>query len=396
MSDDGLEQEFMKHIAFRIIVLCVLLPPLCYGFTVRGIEHYLGHKYTHDIEQGCVGDTSLLFQGSVRLKNAVDSNVDRYLKRQKLLSWGVRATVWVTTGKGVLLYPAPVETVTALPHPNEAPEIASENYSLLHDGLSVTVDVELLFGRLLPNIILGTYLLLAVVILFGTYRDGIRKTQQEEAFLNEKIQRLQGQEQAFSRRLAELKADWERASEERDRLEKTLEAEKRKAGSNESELFNEIVQLDEKLTRNLQQQTQQEEEIKILSEKIRDYEVELKKTSAQKGKQADVIARRFGALYKNTVIHERALEGFTALTEDMRIKCEEVIHRLNEAPDQVPVKRKVFSGKGRETVLEVLFSYNGRLYFRRTREQQVEVLAVGSKNTQQRDLEFIDKISRKI
>jgi hypothetical protein len=39
-------------------------------------------------------------------------------------------------------------------------------------------------------------------------------------------------------------------------------------------------------------------------------------------------------------------------------------------------------------VLEVLFGYKGRLYFRNTRDKQVEVLAIGTKNTQSRELEF--------
>ena len=83
----------MKHISFRIIALCILLPPICYGFTIQGLEYYLARKYTHDVEQICVGDTTQLFQGSVRLKDAIRTNIDHYLQQQKLLSWGVKATV---------------------------------------------------------------------------------------------------------------------------------------------------------------------------------------------------------------------------------------------------------------------------------------------------------------
>jgi chromosome segregation ATPase len=227
------------------------------------------------------------------------------------------------------------------------------------------------------------------------YRSGVRKSEQQEAALNEELQRLLMQEQAFSERLGVLKANHDRVSSERDQLEKTLESEREKAGSSEAELFDEIVQLDEKLTQNLQLQQQQEQEIKALSEKISAYEADRNKTRSSKGRETDLLAKRFTALYKNITVHDRALEGFSALTEDMKIKCEEVVHRLNEAPDQVTVKRKVFSGKGHGTVLEVLFSYNGRLYFRRNREHQIELLTVGNKNTQTRDLEFIDKISRK-
>lgn len=386
----------MKHIAFRIIVLCILLPPVFYGFTVRGLEYYLGRKYTRDVEQVCVGDTSPLFHGSVRLKDAVAANIDRYLKQQRLIPLGVRATVWVTTGNRVVLYPAPFETTdTTPPLPNEAMEIASENYSLLSNGLSVTVDVEVEFGHLLPNMILGFYIILAVLSLYGMYRAGIRKSEAQEAMMNESLQRLQEQAEEYSRRLGELRTDHERVSFEKDRLEKIIDDERQKAGSNEAELFDEIVAMDEKLTQNLLLQKHQEEEIKVLNEMIGTYESQYRKAQEPKGRETDVITKRFGALYKNISVHERAVEGFASFPDEMKIKAEEVIHRLNEAPNQVTIKRKVFSGKGRETVLEVLFSYNGRLYFRRNRDQRIEVLAVGTKNTQSKDLQFIDKISRR-
>ena len=92
-------------------------------------------------------------------------------------------------------------------------------------------------------------------------------------------------------------------------------------------------------------------------------------------------------------MHQRALEGYIELTDDMRIKAEEVVHQLNNDPEQVPIKRKVFGKKGMETVLEVIFAYNGRLYFRKSGNQPIEVLAIGTKNTQNRDLGFIKKIA---
>jgi hypothetical protein len=353
------------------------------------LEHYLGKKYTRGVEQVCVGDTGPLFQGSVRLKDTVNGNVNHYLQQQRILSMGVKATVWVTTAAGVVLYPASVDIDdSALLLPDEAIEIASENYSFLSDGLSVTVDVKLGFGRLLSNIVLGSYLLLTVVVLYIVFRAGIRKTEEAEAEMNENLQRLEMQASEYSMRLSELRAD-------REQLEKSLQAERQKAGSNEADLFDEIVALDEKLSQNLLLQEEQEKEIKALTEQIDAYETRHRKASAPKGKEADFVSKRFGALYKNLIVHDRAVEGFCGLPEEVKIKAEEIIHRLNEAPDQVPIKRKVFSGKGRKTVLEVLFSYNGRLYFRRSKDQQVQVLAIGNKNSQSRDLDFIDKISRK-
>jgi len=72
----------------------------------------------------------------------------------------------------------------------------------------------------------------------------------------------------------------------------------------------------------------------------------------------------------------------------MKIKVEEIIHKLNEDPSFVLVKRKVFGKKGRATVQEVIFAYKGRLY----KDGKIEILTIGTKNTQAKDLEFLDNI----
>ncbi len=56
------------------------------------------------------------------------------------------------------------------------------------------------------------------------------------------------------------------------------------------------------------------------------------------------------------------------------------------------IKRKVFGRKGHETVFEVLFAYSGRLYFRKTAQNRIEVLTIGTKNTQGKDLKFLEKL----
>ena len=76
----------------------------------------------------------------------------------------------------------------------------------------------------------------------------------------------------------------------------------------------------------------------------------------------------------------------------MKIKSEEIIHKLNANPDTVPIKRKVFGKKNRKTVQEVMFAYKGRLYYRKTKDSNLEILAIGTKNTQAKDLEFLDSI----
>ena len=48
--------------------------------------------------------------------------------------------------------------------------------------------------------------------------------------------------------------------------------------------------------------------------------------------------------------------------------------------------------RNRETVFEVIFAYKGRLYFRNIDGNRVEVLVVGTKLTQNKDLTFLDKL----
>lgn len=98
-------------------------------------------------------------------------------------------------------------------------------------------------------------------------------------------------------------------------------------------------------------------------------------------------------IYKNLSFHERALEGYALLTPDFQLKAEELIHKLNEDDSLVTVKRKVFSKKGKLNTLEATFSYSGRIYFKRRDGKTTEVVAIGTKNSQEQDLHFIESIS---
>ena len=136
-------------------------------------------------------------------------------------------------------------------------------------------------------------------------------------------------------------------------------------------------------------QAEQTGEIENLRTKITQQEKGRHKQEKQKNKTAESTKKRFNTLYKNLRINERAIYAFVELNEEMKIKAEEVIHQLNDDPSVVTIKRKVFGGKGQKTVFEVVFAYKGRLYFRNLKNRQVEVLAVGTKNTQARELEFL-------
>ena len=188
--------------------------------------------------------------------------------------------------------------------------------------------------------------------------------------------------------------DLERAalSSEIAQVKKRLADEKEKVVQSEDEMLEEVVSLEEKLEENITQQKEQQEEIRALEEKIEQYERGEKKSRKQKDKAADMLQKRFRTLYKNLVVNERAVKGFAGLTAELQLKAEEDVPQLNDDPSRVASQRKVFGKKNRETVLEVIFAYKGRLYFRTSKEHGTEILSIGTKHTQGKDLGFLDTL----
>ncbi|QTA85941.1 hypothetical protein [Desulfonema magnum] len=384
----------MKFFSFKIFILCILLPPVLYIFSIQYTENHLRHRYADEIEEIYIGDTGHLFDGSLRLKDAIEKNIDLYIQSKPLISWGVNLNVTVITKRGKILYPPVFEEEFSDPlRPPDLMEIAADNYRLMNEGPEVVIDLKIGHNTLFSNVILFSYILIVLLVLYFYYRAGVRKLRQAESEKAREIDRLLEQEKNHFETLKSLEREREKLSSESARIKKTLENEKVKASRNEDEMIEEIVALEEKFKKNLALQNEQQEEINTLKEEIKRLEKGGRKESKPKIKDSD--AKRFRALYKNLSINERAISGFAGLSDDLKIKGEEIIHQLNENPDIVTIKRKVFGKKSRHTILEVIFGYKGRLYFSRSKDNKIEVLTIGTKNSQTKDLEFLDNLTLK-
>lgn len=378
----------MKFFPFKILILSLLLPPFLYFFSVYYLEQRLKARYLEEVKDVYIGDTQSLFDGSISIRNAVDKNITRYLQSKWFLKWGLKLNVVVTTNQGKILFPSifghPKESLSPL----DPMKIASENYRLLNEGLIVHIGVELEHGKPISILILFAYIGLALFLLYFFTRRAIKNARKAEIERAEMIDRLLEREKRSTEVLKTLGMKRSELKNRYNEIKRELEDEKLKASKNEDGMIEEIVSLEEEINRNIDLQQEQQKEIDELKEKIRKSE-----GGQERGlKGTASVTRRFNALYKNITINKKAISGFVNLSEDMKIKCEEVIHQLNENPDYVTIKRKVFSRKSRETVLEVLFAYRGRLYFRTSKDQNVEILTIGTKNTQLKDLEFIDRL----
>jgi hypothetical protein len=365
---------------------------MLYIASVLSAEKYLNSRYAAEIEDIYMGDTQALFEGSIGLKDAINTNIDLYLKSKALISWGVKPTITVTTKGGMILYPADFDKNEDLLEVPDPLQVAADNFKVLNEGVNVSVDLVLPHNTPLTNVLLAFYLAGFVALLHFYHRAGIARALQEDSEKSLEIKRLRELKEMHLENLKALEKDCKKLTIEMGTLKRQLENEKKKASKTEDEMIAEIISLEEKIEQNLAFQSVQQNELEALSQKMKHLEKAGGKGGAQRPKAYDTVARRFKTIYKNIIFDDRALNGFMNLIPDMQIKCEEVIHQLNENPGLVPIKRKVFGMKGGKTIFEVIFGYKGRLYYRVTKNNLIDVLLIGTKNKQAKDLEYLKKI----
>jgi hypothetical protein len=379
----------MRFLSFKIFVLCIVIPPVCYILTAYSVERYAQNLYAARIENTYTGDLQPLLEGSARLKNVISQNIDHFLKNQKIVRLGLKVDVTIVTEKGNILYPDIVgqEDISYLPP--DPLQVAVENLALMNEGLVVKVNTKFEHNSVVAYGTLAFYIFISVFIFYLHYRKATDKAETAERENRMRISRLQTLESENVNKLEQLAAERETYQKQLERLRTTLQEERSKAGKYENELFEEIDTLEKKVKENILMQEEQTGEIENMREKIAQQEKGRHKQEKQKTKAVESIKKRFNTLYKSLLINERAINGFAELNDEMKIKAEEVIHQLNDDPSVVTIKRKVSGGKGQKTVFEVVFAYKGRLYFRNLKNRQVEVLTVGTKNTQAKELEFL-------
>jgi predicted nucleic acid-binding Zn-ribbon protein len=382
----------MRHFPFKTLFFCVLLPPFAYVFSMQLLEERIQTKYERGLAEVYTGDTRQLFNGSVSLQDAVRENVDAFVAGLQLTEWGVRIQISIKTQDGTYLYPSTYDDSKPDLRARDNVAIARENYRLLDNGLIRTVDVKIEHNTAIANAILLPCVAVALIVLVFFYQRGMRLTHREDRARQEMLDELASEQQKNLSKLERLESKKASLSDEIDRMKERLEREREKASAAEDEMFDEMAALEDKINDNLALQDLQLNEIDGLKEKIRQFEKENESKGRQRLKGAGSIRKRFNTLYKNLSVDDRAVAGFVELTEELKIKAEEVIHQLNDDPGRVQIKRKVFGKKNRETVFEVIFAYKGRLYFRKIAGNRVDVLVVGTKLTQNKDLTFLDRL----
>jgi hypothetical protein len=99
-------------------------------------------------------------------------------------------------------------------------------------------------------------------------------------------------------------------------------------------------------------------------------------------------------LYKNLEFDDRAISDLVALRDEtMRLKAEDGVKRLSDDSDNTAIRRKVGGLPPHLSIFEMGFAGKGRIYYTRGSNQRFRILAVGAKNTQKTDLEYLSRLS---
>ena len=407
----------MTYFSFRVLFICIFFPPVLYVFSVQGLQQYLQNKTTREVQSIVIQDFEAVYSGRYSITEEISTNLERYAREDKLRNLGVTTKILVSTKKGKLLYPRYYEHKDmGFSKKREFDsgsselfnyiKMAQENFRILDEGLIVSVDVEVRHNSWLTNSILILYIFSSILILYGYYKKRAREwmvnTEGEQKRIEvisanlveseKSLQELSQKEQDYINKIQTLTTDREKLKSEIALLMDEVELEKKKSLEID-EILDEMERLEEQASKNIALREEKERKIIQLKEEIGQLEMIGKQDAKRRKRDVQSVKKRFSVIYKNLNFHDRAIEGYSLLPQDFQLKAEETIHRLNEDDSLVTVKRKVFSKKGKLNMFEGIFSYSGRIYFRKKDNGKMEVVAIGTKNTQEQDITFMEGIA---
>jgi hypothetical protein len=253
-----------------------------YIFSAQSLERHLKNRYLNEIENIYLEDTRPLFEGTVRLKDAINRNINRYLQSNLLIRMGAKVIVTVTSKKGTILYPDAASNSKTPLLPSNPTQTASDNYKLMDEGLVVTADVVIDPDTFLTNIILCTYIFASILVLSFYYWSGLKKVRQEETKKNSELSRLKEIETHHADNLKAMMQDKKNLVFEIKKIKKQLKNETVKASQNEDEMIKEIVLLENKIINKIDLLNEKEQEIGALKETIKRLEKEGRKKANKK------------------------------------------------------------------------------------------------------------------
>jgi len=372
--------------------------------SLYALEVLFQKKWTAELQGVLISDSRSLLQGRISIEDEIQRNINTYLASRQTLRWGILPQIAVKTKTGRWLYPSPGQEMLYLfdsdtfppekpaPGPTEMLRVAERNLKIMDEGIDLSVTVRIPRNTWLANGTLLLYILAFTFLLYRAYRVSAREAwrielsnqraleaaNEELTIAQQKLWDATGREKYYQKEVERFKTDLDLAS---DRVRET-----------EDEALAEMEQLEKNLHENLALKEELELEVSRLGEELERIESSQKVSAKKRLKQINNTMKRFRTLYKNLEIQPRAVEGFLDLQSDLQLRAEELIHNINEDSDRLLVKRKVFSKKGATPAFECEFGYKGRIYWRPGSGTKTQLLVIGTKNSQTKDLAYLENL----
>jgi hypothetical protein len=380
--------------SFRFAYVAIFVFLVAYVFTVEGLQELLRRHYRAAIESAVRVDPA---DGPVAKQIA--DRVGGLMRSSPWIRYGdvrVRPLVLGADGRTLLFAGG-----------GFAPSADAEHDAELLPAI-VDVDVSVPHNTVLANTVLVTYaaLLVSVLVIYTrrlTAREAQRLAELAGArdALAARAQAIEGELGTVRGRLAEVEPESEHQAEEigslqreRSELQARLvrlerrEAELRSGSARAQKLEEERRALEDLLEEASRDLAAKEGELAELRSQTR-------RASRTKARDEEVIARRLRTLYKNLEVDDRAVSNLADLgDESSRLRAEEALKRLCDEPDTAMVRRKVGGLPPHLSIFELGFADKGRIYYTNGQTRRFRVLAVGAKNSQKTDLEYLSRLPK--
>lgn len=377
---------------------------MLYIFSIQALEALIRERWTADLERRLISNSSALLEGRINIQDEVKRNIDLYLSTRYATKLGVIPRIVVKTKTGRRLYPK-ITPDTLYPFDLDMPSveekppgplepilIAKENLKIMEEGISLSVTVEIPRNTLLANSILVCYIFVFSFLLYRTYRSSVSEAERMSLHNQQALEAAHSRLTAAQIRLQEVADDENAYQKEIEKLQAELAMAGNKVRATEDEALEEIEAQEEKLQESVALREKMESELTHIRQELERLESSRKAAPRKQEKQIKNTMKRFRTLYKNLEFHPRAAEGFLSLQGDLQLRAEEFIHNMNEDKSRLTVKRKVFSKKGASPAFESEFAYRGRLYWKRGADGKTQILAIGTKNTQAKELAYLENL----
>ena len=386
---------------FAAIFLFLVL----YINTVRGVEALLELHFRRVVAEAIqITDTTK------PVTSQIQERIDARVRRSRWVRWGGVQQSVIVLGRDGRTWLYVVGNVVPPPPNLDPAAIVREAERVL--PASAEIVITLPHNSLLANAILLSYAGLLLQGLFvynraSTLRDARRlsdaiasrdqtlsRTASIERELETVQERLQGVEPVEREHQVEIAS----MQSERESLQRKLaalaarEEELRGKAARAVELDQERRALEDLLEEAAGDLSTKDDEIRGLEQRLKRADRGTGTGKSSKAKEASTVERRLRTLYKTLEIDDRAVDDFVALRDEtMKLKAEECLKRLSEEADNVAVRRKVGGLPNQVNVFELGFAGKGRIYYARGRQRRFRIMAVGAKNTQKTDLEYLSR-----